>query len=91
LEKLLDFSKSFSPQFRIDLDIFINDYSQENFKKLEQIKLNLPNNFISLFFIYNSTNKEIYKYNDFLLSSNIYKDNIFTVNYNKDFSFNKSI
>jgi hypothetical protein len=44
-----------------------------------------------LFFIYNWDNKEIYKYNNFLLNSNNYKDNIFTINYNKDFTYIKSI
>jgi hypothetical protein len=53
VEELLVFSKKYSPQFRIDLDIFIYNYSKESLNKLEKIKSYLPNNFISLFFIYN--------------------------------------
>jgi hypothetical protein len=40
-----------------------------------------------LFFIYNWKNIDIYKYNAFLVDSVMLKDNLFTINYNKDFSY----
>lgn len=86
IEKLLEFSNIYSPQFRIDLDLFVDEYSEDNIKKLEKIWLIIPSNFISIYFIYNWKNKDIYKYDGFLLHFEDFKDNIFTVNYKKRFS-----
>ncbi len=89
INELIKFSIKYTPQFKIDLDIFIESFDINNLKKLKLILKKLPNKFLHLFFIYNFRYKNIniYKYNSLLSILYKFKDNIKTVNFNKNFYF----
>lgn len=88
LNKLLTFSKNFSPQFRIDLDILVKNYSLENISKLKRLIKKLPNNFLRIFFIYNWINKSFLKYEVILRKLIIFKNNIFTLWFFRELNYN---
>lgn len=87
LQNIINFSNKYKPQFRIDIDIFVKKYNDENNIKLKNI-LKCKSNFYKIFFIYDYylCNKDIYEYNNFINNSFF---NIYTINFNKKFLYGK--
>lgn len=53
IKKLIIFSKKFSPQFKIDLDLFLLEYNKETLNILIKILKYLSENFINIYYINN--------------------------------------
>lgn len=89
LLEVIDFSRIYGLQFRINIDIFIDSYTQDCTKKLIQILPLLWGNYIKIYFIYNYQNKDIYKYIPLLKNLTRYKDSIYTVNFYKNMLYDE--
>lgn len=66
IDNLIAFSKKNTPQFRIDLDIFVT--SRWEFEKLNKIIEKLPSPFIHIYFVYDFAKKnyDIFLYKDII-------------------------
>lgn len=85
INSILKFSEKYQPQYWVNLDLLIYDFSNEIVSKINFMYLN---KYLSLYFIYNfyKKNTEVYNYNYLLyeLGRNI---NIKTINFNKNFIY----
>ncbi len=87
LQKLVHFSKNKWLQFRIDIDIFIYEYNEENIEKLQHVIPYLSSSFVKVFFIKKSYNSNIHEYTKLLDTLKYNKNTVYTVGFYPELLF----
>jgi len=80
LDHLIAFSSTHTKELRVDIDVFVKRYCPENFSKLQEILVRLPNKYVKLYFIQRSEGDGMREYETLLKTIDTNNRSIFAVN-----------